>query len=68
MNKSHLTDLLTYLKTHDYISPVVYRAVFQRERLAARIRDLRARGVLIRTAQAEDFEGKRYTRYSLVQR
>jgi Helix-turn-helix domain len=66
MTKSQSDQILDYLKRGRSINPLTALRLFGSYRLAARIRDLRARGVEIDTKMQKTRNGQTFARYSLA--
>ena len=56
--------LIQHLNTYGSVSPLEARHVYQIERLAARINELRKLGIDIVTRLKKDANGKRYAEYA----
>lgn len=59
-------DVLRHMLLKETITQVEAHELYRVYRLASRITDLRAMGVLIVATRVNDLTGKRYTRYSLA--
>ena len=62
---SQTETLLQHLRLHGPISPLKARAVYQIERLASRVHDLRRSGHDVQMTEKRDPRGRRYAEYSL---